>query len=145
MHAVINSAQAQALARLVHELHPTWDIPGIAAAISRAKDRGTIEALCIAAVRLAMRDELRSPAVLAEDGPHWRNPSDPGRDDHRFTRCPEPGHRSYPAWNCGACKADAFDPDESPVRVAGPSPEQIETNARGARRVRAVLSRREQS
>lgn len=120
MHALgtINSAQSSALARLVHELHPTWDVPGIAAAISRAKHRGTIEELCVAAVRLAMRDDLRNPAVLAEDGPHWRNPqTSTAVVSAHAERCPEPGHGSYFAWNCGACKADAAAADDDRAGV----------------------------
>jgi len=140
MHArsTINAAQSQALARLVHELHPTWDIPGIAAAISKSKDRGTIEEICIAAVRVAMRDDLRSPAILASDGPHWRGPAGPVTNDHRFDRCPEPGHQSFPAWNCSACRSEDLEgthPGSTPVRDR----DRADVYDRGAAMARAAI------
>lgn len=135
MHAVINSAQSQALARLVHELHPTWDVPGIAAAISRAKNRGTVEALCIAAVRLAMRDDLKSPALLAADGPHWHTPGEALSGN--YERCPEPGHTSFPAWNCSACRSEDLEHTHHPRET---TEDRRDMYARGARTARAALA-----
>jgi hypothetical protein len=137
MHDRINSAQAQALARLIHELHPTWDIPGIAAAISKAKDRASNTDLCIAAIRLTTRDDLRTPGVLADDGPHWRNPTNPATD-HRYTRCPEPGHTSFPAWNCSACRSEALEaPEAEPLEPT----DRLTPYDTGPALVRAELAR----
>lgn len=103
---MINSAQAKALAALMAALHPGWDIPGCAAAIHRARHRGTPAELAHAAIRLAERADLRTPMLLAEDGSHWRPPPGTASDPIHFDRCPEIGHTSFPKWNCSACAAD---------------------------------------
>ena len=137
MHAQITSAQARALATLVATLRPDWTIPGVAAAISKARHRAPAAELAHAAIRLATRTDLRTPAVLAEDGPHWHPGPDERRDEHRFTRCPQPGHQSYPAWHCGACRADQIATDE-PRPVERPT--DPHTYRRGAQAARAALT-----
>lgn len=134
----ITDDQARALAAFVYTLRPTrdWDIPGIRAAISNARHRAPAPELAQAIIRLSERVDLRTPAVLREDGPHWPA-STPTRDDHRYARCPEPGHTSYAAWNCGACAADRIGtdgPSDPPTSHVDP-----DVAARGAAAVRAAL------
>ncbi len=143
MHATINSAQGRSLAQFVNTLRPDWDVPGIAAAIHKARGRGDADEIAFALIRLTRRDDLRTPTILADDGAHWSTPGTTAAGDARFTRCPVIGHGSYAAWNCGACKADrlAADDDAPADTLRAPSPDQLETNARGARTVRAALGR----
>ncbi|WP_407316666.1 hypothetical protein UQW22_09965 [Isoptericola halotolerans] len=136
MHAQINAAQAQALARLVNALRPSWDVPGIAAALHKARHRAPAHELAHAVIRLATRADLASPAVLAQDGPHWRATPAETAEPINFDRCPQPGHGSFPAWSCGACRADEIAATEAaPVKPAG----DPETYARGSELVRAAL------
>ena len=139
MHAQITGDQARALAMLVHTLRPEWGVPGIAAAIYAAKDKAGTEQVIMAAVRLARRHDLRSPAVLAEDGPHWSVDRSEGLDTDKFARCTKPGHQSYPAWKCGACRSEeiARRDDE---RVAALEDDDTEAYARGAELARKSIA-----
>ncbi len=146
MHGEITDDQARALATFVASLHPGWDVPGVRAAISRARHRAPADEIGLAAIRFAMRADLTTPGLFPDDGPHWHTPGTTTATDIRFTRCPVIGHGSYAAWNCGACKADRLAADDSPAdTLRAPSADQLETNARGARTVRAALNRQEQS
>lgn len=139
MHAQITSDQARALASLVHTLRPDWDIPGIAAAIHRARHRAPALGIAHAALRLAERTDLRTPAVLEQDGAHWHPTAVETRDDHRFERCAVAGHQSYPAWACGACRAEKLGTD-APRPVEAPA--DPESYRRGAEHVRAAITRK---
>lgn len=142
MRAPITDEQARPLAALLAALHPGWDIPGIRAALHKARHKAPADELAIAAIRCAMRADLKSPALIAEDGPHWHG-TEAARDT-RFERCPVDGHRSYPAWNCGACRADRYGLADDDAPAVSPithlTPEQAATNARGARAVIAALN-----
>lgn len=110
MTGTITDDQARALAQFVATLRPRelrWDVPGVRAALSQARHRGSIDELAVAAIRAAMVLENRTPAVIALDGPHWHTQgTSTAVVSARAERCPEPGHGSYFAWNCGACHAD---------------------------------------
>src|SRR5665647_3952771 len=86
-------AIARPLAALMAGLHPgpyLWDIPGCAAAIHkarRAQPLTPLDQLAHAAIDLAKRADLRTPALLADDGPWWHTGRTP---DTRVepARCP---------------------------------------------------------
>lgn len=122
MHARIIDEHARPLAALMAALHPGWDIPGCRAALWNAKDRADVYELAHAAIELARRTDLRSPAVLAEDGPHWGKHQTPTGNEHRIARCDVIGHGSYPAHNCGACRAEDLEADEPPTPPPPPAP-----------------------
>jgi hypothetical protein len=63
-------AQADAIAVLVHQLRPDWDIRGVMAALADCQDRDAAT-VAIAAVRAATTASNRTPAVIAMEGPHW--------------------------------------------------------------------------
>lgn len=83
----------RAIAHLVHQVRADWDIPGIMAALRESP--GGLADLVIAAVTAARdRRDQRTPAVIAMDGPHWRNsapisPAEPAQ------------HTGPPCWGCG--------------------------------------------
>ena len=134
----ITDDQARPLAALLAALHPGWDIPGIRAALHKARHKAPAHELAIAAIRCAMRADLETPALIAEDGPHWHGTE--AAKDTRFERCPVDGHRSYPAWNCGACRSEALEAEPAEAPITALTPEQHAANARGARAVRAALN-----
>lgn len=103
----ISRDQARALAALVATLRDDWDTPGILQALSDARARGDAYRIAHAALYAAETPGIRTPAVIALAGPHWTRGRDLGTGDgDHYARCPEPGHSSYPATNCGACRAD---------------------------------------
>jgi hypothetical protein len=143
MRGDLNDLQSRALAALMASLHPGWDVPGIAAAIHKAKRRAPAHEVMIAGIRFAMRDELRTPTLLAEDGPHWvglpvaesRAPKPP--------MCPE-HHEPIRAIDgtCRGCRADELI-DTLPAPVVAPSVARTDwaaVSTEGAAKCRAVLS-----
>lgn len=111
MTTSITRPQADALAALIHELRPEWGIPGIVKALHDARDRGDAYAVTVAAIHAASDLANRTPAVIAMPGAHWVKGKAPDSDQIRFERCSRPGHTSFPATNCGACRADRIGTD----------------------------------
>jgi hypothetical protein len=65
---------ADPLAVILAVLRSDWQIPGIMAALAdpRLRDKNPAEVVR-AAVKLASNPRVRTPAVLAMDGEHWRD------------------------------------------------------------------------
>lgn len=137
----ITDTQAQALAQFAATLRPgtpqapRWDVPGIRAAIHAAKRRAPAGELAIALIRLTERDDLRTPALLAEDGPHWL--ALPFAET-RTTRpkCPTHGIAVRLVDGlCTGCVADTKAADDNRTDTLTVDHDQAATNARGARTV----------
>lgn len=61
-----------ALAYVVHELRPDWGKPGIQAALERAhQNTPDLRAVAHAAITATLRDDQRTPAIIALPGQHW--------------------------------------------------------------------------
>jgi len=139
----MTDAITRTLAQLMAALHPgpyPWEIPGCAAAIHKARHLAPPDQLAHAAIDLAKRADLRTPALLAEDGPWWHTGRTP---DARVepARCTVPGHEHEFAHNCRACVGDrmaAMAPDGDDTLTL--STAQDEINKLGAARVLAALS-----
>jgi hypothetical protein len=142
MMTTITDTQARALAALVHALRPDWDVPGIRKALWDARRKGSAVELTHAAVEAAVNPDARTPAVIALDGAHWTvaRPWEDAAPAH-VERCPQPGHTSYPAWSCGACRAEQIGADEP--RPIEPLVD-LETYTRGAALARAALLARDE-
>ncbi len=144
MTGTITDDQARALAQLVALLSgdKRWDAAGVRSAISKARHKAPAAELAIAAIRCAINPDAKTPAVIGMDGPHWSTGSSVTATDHRYARCQEPGHSSFPAWNCAACRSERLAaPDE---QTAAPtlaiSEDQAATNARGAANAKRALA-----
>lgn len=141
-------SQAQALAALVHELRPEWDTAGVMGALSAARERGTAWDVAQAALRAAEVPTNRTPAVIAMAGAHWSKPGATEAAPRPGVACQEPGHGSYLAHNCGACRAEHIarpaDPaTPSPVLVR-PTSEELAVVRAGVAKVRAAIHRNPQ-
>lgn len=138
----IDRDTAHALAALVHHLRSDWDTAGILKALSDSRDRANAWQLAHAALYAAEIRTNRTPAVIALSGAHWTRGNAAGEaGDIRAPRCKVEGHTSYLAANCGACRSERLASETPPeVHIVTLSPEQSETNARGARIVRAALA-----
>lgn len=66
-------AQAKEIARSIHAIRRDWDRPGIEDALGRARLLSDPATVAIAAHRAAADPANRTPAVIALDGPHWRD------------------------------------------------------------------------
>lgn len=67
---MMNRPEADAIAVLVHQLRPDWDVRGVMAALGQCRDREPAD-VAIAAVKAASDRKNRTPAVIALAGPHW--------------------------------------------------------------------------
>ncbi len=142
MHAgTISSAQARALAVFVNTIRPDWDVPGIAAALHRARHRAPVDELATAVIRFSRRDDLRTPAVFADDGTHWmglpvaeaRAPKRPKCDVHGIAVRLVDGL-------CTGCVADTKAADDNRDDTLAVSPDQLDVTARGVRVVRQAIA-----
>jgi hypothetical protein len=116
----MSKVEAQALAAFVGRIRPDWQQPGIVAAIEKALPLGSAAAIGAALCKLAENYDLRTPALLAEPGPHWHGTTVASRQPPSM--CPDhPGQR---AGNCADCAAAADAAD----------------HAAGLARVRAALA-----
>jgi len=137
----MTDAVTRPLAALMAALHPGWDLPGCAAAIHKARHLAPVDQLAHAAIDLAKRADLRTPALLADPtGPWWHTGRTP---DVRVepARCTVPGHEHEFAHCCRACVGDrmaAMAPDGDDTLTL--SATQDEINKLGAARVLAALS-----
>ena len=105
----INREQAHALAALIAALRDDWDTAGVLKALSDARDRSTAWDLAHAALHAAQNPKIKTPAVIAMAGEHWTVGKALGESTTDAPRCPEPGHTSYFAHNCGYCKAERLE------------------------------------
>lgn len=129
---------AAPLATFIARLRTDWDVPGVRAAIYAARNLGTPADIAIAAIELSRRSDLRTPALLAQDGPWWHTGRTP-TTRVRPVMCTEAGHE-YEAVPCRACRADELaagytGPSDPPTIPA----DQATTNHRGAATVRAAI------
>lgn len=113
----ISRATAQAFAQAVNRLRPTWDVPGIRAAIERAsvtQRQASDSELLIAAIRLAENGQVNAPALLAEDGAWWDTVA-PGNTRPAWVAnrvaCPE-HHQPLPCRGCENEAGRELTPDE---------------------------------
>jgi len=134
----MTDAITRPLAVLMAALHPGWDVPGCAAAIHKARHLAPPDQLAHAAIDLATRADLRTPALLAEDGPWWHTGRTP---DTRVEPARCPIHEHELAHCCRACVGDRMAAMAYDIGTAlGISPEQAARNEAGAASVRAALS-----
>ncbi|MDA8439383.1 MAG: hypothetical protein M0Z51_11075 [Propionibacterium sp.] len=134
--------QAQALAALVHALRPEWEPAGIMTALATARDRGDVFEVAQAAIYAASVKANRTPAVIPLAGEHWtrgRALGASGTTDVRFERCDKPGHKSFPAANCSACRSEDIASEGTRTDPRHTDPEHLAIYERGARRARAAI------
>ena len=98
---MMTRTQAEALATFIAKVRPDWDHPGIVAAISKAQAKATPLQVARALVNLAENSDLRTPAMLAEKGQHWRDGMEPtGPNASHDVRCPEHPTHAHPCPDC---------------------------------------------
>jgi hypothetical protein len=109
----ITQTEAQALTAFVERVRPEWDRPGILAAIRKAQGLGSAAAIGAALCRLAENRDLRTPALLAEPGPHWAGTTVATRPPP--TMCAD--HPTSRALDCRQCAAETVAADQAKIRA----------------------------
>lgn len=103
----LTQTQGKALVQLVAALRRDWQPAGIEAAIRKALDDGAPgPEVCVAAVRVAVDPEARTPGLIPRPGAHWQGT----RAGSRIAPIPCPDHPDQPASRCKTCRAEATPP-----------------------------------
>jgi hypothetical protein len=68
----LNISQGQALVALLGTLRKDWGLAGITAALKKASPLGSAAEVAVAACRCAANPDMRTPALIADPGPHWQ-------------------------------------------------------------------------
>lgn len=101
--------EIQRVAAAMHAVRPDWNPRSIATYLERNHASRAYRDLLIAGVCVAADTRTQTPKLLEQHGAWWvaaQAASGERAEPLRFPRCPEPGHTSYPAHNCGACRAE---------------------------------------
>jgi len=69
---MLTAAQGQALVALLGQLRRDWGLAGITAALKKASPLGSAAEVAVAACRVAANPDMRTPALIADPGPHWQ-------------------------------------------------------------------------
>jgi len=67
----LSQSQGQALTALLGTIRKDWGLAGITAALKKASPLGSAAEVAVAACRVAANEGMRTPALIAEPGPHW--------------------------------------------------------------------------
>ncbi|GMA26171.1 hypothetical protein GCM10025864_39300 [Luteimicrobium album] len=141
---MLNETQIHRLAAAAHALRPGWPEKSLVTFLERHHANGAVRDVAIALVWVALDEKTVTPKRMNEAGPWW---SATGAGDSpsplHFDRCPEPGHASFPANNCSACRAEQLENDQ-PVPTTA-RPEQAEINRAGAELARSQIRRQREA
>lgn len=145
---MLHDTEVSRLAEMAHALRPDWPIRSLCTWLTRSHHNRAYRDVAVALAWIACDPATQTPKRMDEQGPWWAAVKLAGSDSTplHYARCPEPGHGSYPAHNCGACRAEQLAAeDRAAQEIAALSPEQLDVNARGARRARAAIKRKEEA
>lgn len=138
---MLSRTEIERLAAAAHELRPDWAVKSLCTWLQTSHAHRAYRDVAVALAWVACDPLTKTPKRMDEMGPWWQAVKAAGSDatDVRFPRCTEPGHKSFPAHNCGACRAEQLEATRE-ASAATTDPEQADINARGARRARAALT-----
>jgi hypothetical protein len=120
------------IAAAMHALRPDWPEKSLVTFLTNHHSHRPWRDLAVAATAVATDTRTRTPNLLNEHGSWWvaahtatGTTGEPSLFDER---CPLPGHSSYPADNCGACRSEQIETPvprkawdrEEPSYVVGP-------------------------
>lgn len=109
--------ELERLAAAANALRPDWPAKSVLTYLERDHATKAYRDLAVALAHVAADPETRNPKRLSEPGPWWRLTTDT-TEDHRAKRCPETGHGSYFAINCGACRSEQLAAADAAAAVA---------------------------
>jgi len=133
--------EIQRIAQAMNAVRPDWRVTSLVTFLTRHHAGRPYRDLAIAAVAVATDTRTQTPELLNQHGPWWvaAQAAFAHVDDHRFTRCPEPGHGSFPAWNCSACRAEEIADTHGRSERPDPNVPDPAVTAAGAALVRTAM------
>lgn len=127
------------IAGAMNQIRPDWPVNSLRSFLTNNHASRAYRDLMVAGVVVALDEKTETPRLLNQNGPWWVAAQRAGGTytDIHFARCPEPGHTSYPAHNCGACRTEALESTTETEVV-----DRGEAYEKGAALVRAALGRK---
>lgn len=143
---MMTRTEAQALATFITKVRPDWDHPGIIAAIGKAQAKATPLQVARALVNLAENRELRTPALLAEAGQHWRDGAEAtGPNVSHDVRCPDHPRQVHPCPECRATARPVTDDELAALRaIVHGTPKHLRRHEPKPRDLETVRARADQ-
>lgn len=125
------------LAGAAHALRPDWPVSSLCTWLLKDHAARAFQDVAVALAYVAADPGTKTPKRMNELGPWWGATSS-GRASQplHYDRCPIDGHTSYPANNCGYCRAEQIEATPGEVKA---DPEATERNRAGRELVRAAL------
>lgn len=136
---MLSRTEIERLAASAHDLRPDWPISSLVTWLQADHAHRAYRDVAVALAYVATDSDTRTPKRMNETGPWWGvGPAAAGTTDIRFERCQKPGHTSFPAWNCGACRSEEIGNPDPAAPVVMVDDEQRQMNARWVEKIRAA-------
>lgn len=138
---MLSRTEIERLAQAAHALRPDWPVKSLCTWLMTDHASRAYRDVAVALAYIATDTATVTPKRMNEMGPWWSAVKLAGSDATplHYARCEEPGHSSYPAHNCGACRAEQLEADTATAPPTIPDPAQAEVSTRGAALVREAL------
>ena len=109
--------ELERIAQMAGALRPDWNPRSVLTYLVNEQSHRAYRDLAVAMAYIAADVKTITPKRLSESGPWWITSKDAVEPIH-FVRCPKPGHTSFPAHNCGACRVDSLEPSDVAIERA---------------------------
>lgn len=135
--------EIQRIAKAMNALRPDWRVDSLVTFLQANHGTRPYRDLATAAAVVATDPGTKTPELLNRHGAWWSAAQAAFASgatavtNYRFERCPIPGHTSYPATNCGACRSEALQVDKVPPEI---DPDTADIASRGADKARRALT-----
>lgn len=138
---MLERTEIERLAQMAHALRPDWPVKSVHTWLAASYTDRAYRDVAVALAWVATDAKTVTPKRMDEMGPWWVATRAASSDatDTRFTRCPQPGHGSFPASNCGACRSEDIAGEGTRTDPRHTDPEHLAIYERGARRARAAI------
>ena len=130
---MLTRADIERLAAAANALRPEWSVRSLCTLINTNLSVRAYQDVAVALAWIATDPKTKTPGRILELGPWWRASVD-GTTPIHYSRCQEPGHTSYSATNCGACRSEALEATEQQrtLRAQGVPPDRVRQILAGA-------------
>ncbi len=138
---MLERTEIERLAQMAHALRPDWPVKSVHTWLAASYTDRAYRDVAVALAWVATDAKTVTPKRMDEMGPWWVATRAASNDatDTRFTRCKQPGHGSFPAANCSACRSEQIAGEGTRTDPRHTDPEHLAIYERGARRARAAI------
>lgn len=102
--------EIERIAAAMNAIRPAWAVRSLVTYLERNHHTRPYRDLAVAAIIVALDERTQTPKLLEQHGPWWTACAPPGETSGPpAPKCPKPGHTSYNASNCGACRSETLE------------------------------------